>query len=95
MSSIASRRAVFPLPYALLGAVLVAFGLYAVFISGPVMRTQAQEQLARIIADEDRAVCGTFGIRAESSKFPACAQSLAMVRQKQAERDRAADQGIL
>ena len=83
------------LAYAALLAVVAAYGLHAFFISGPAMREEAQAQLARIIADEDRDVCGQFGIRPVTSQFAICSRELAIVRQKQSDRDRAAAEGIL
>lgn len=83
------------LAYAVLIAVVIAYGLHALFISGPAMRAAAQEQLERIIADEDRDVCGQFGIHPGSSQFNVCSRELAIVRKKQVERDNAAAQGIL
>lgn len=88
----------FPLPalvYSLLLAVLVAFGLHALFISGPAMRAAAHEYLERTIADEDRQFCETFGMRSGSAAFTACSKELAMIRQKQIDRDNAAAQGII
>lgn len=83
------------LAYALLLAVAVAYGLHALFISGPATRAAAQQQLERTIADEDRNVCGLFGMRPGTSQFVACSRELAIVRQRQADRDSAAAQGIL
>ena len=93
-SSIASLRSGSLVPCAALAVLLAALGLYAVFVAGPATRTLGQEQLARIITDENRAVCGKFGMRAGTSQFLDCAEALASVRQKQAERDRAAEHGI-
>ncbi|WP_338831233.1 hypothetical protein [Bradyrhizobium sp. 27S5] len=87
-----------PLPalgYPLLLAVLAACGLYAVFISGPAMRIAAQEQRERAIADEDRQSCEMFGMRSDNAAFAACSRQLAIIRQKQVDRDNAAAQGIL
>src|SRR5512143_3302449 len=83
------------LAYALLLAVVVAYGLHALFISGPAMRAAAHEQLERTIAREDRDVCGMFGIRPDSARFAACSLELSIIRQKQADRDNASAQGIL
>ena|SRR5436305_14893155 len=88
----------FPLPalaYSLLLAVLAAYGLYALFVGGPAMRAAADEYLERTIADEDRQFCETFGMRSGSAAFTACSRELAIIRQKQVERDNAAAQGIL
>lgn len=88
----------FPLPalrYSLLLAVLAACGLYAAFIAGPAMRAAAHEYLERTIADEDRQFCETFGMRSASAAFTACSRELAIIRQKQVDRDNAAAQGIL
>ena len=83
------------LAYALLLAVVVAYGLHAMFISGPALRTAAQEQLERTIAQEDRDFCGQFGMRPGTAQFDTCSRELAIVRQKQVNRDNAAAQGIL
>ncbi len=88
----------FPLPalgYSLFFAVLVAGGLHALFISGPAMRATAHEYLERAIADENRQFCETFGMRSGSAAFTACSKELAIIRQKQVDRDNAAAQGIL
>ncbi len=83
------------LAHSLLLAILVACGLYAVFIAGPAMRAAAHESLERTIADEDRQFCESFGIRAGTDAFAACSRALSSVRQKQVDRDKAAAQGIL
>jgi hypothetical protein len=88
----------FPFPrlaYSLLLAVLVAYGLHALFISGPAMRTAAREQVERAIADEDRGFCEMFGMHSGSAEFAACSRELATIRRKQVDRDNAAAQGIL
>ena len=61
----------------------------------PAMRMAAQEQRERAIADEDRQSCAMFGMRSDSAAFAACSRELAIIRQKQVERDNAAAQGIL
>jgi hypothetical protein len=76
-------------------AVMVACGLYAIFVTGPDMRAAAHQQLAQTTSDENLAFCEKFGMRAGSSEFALCSQELAIVRQKQAERDSAASLGIL
>jgi len=81
--------------YALFAAVMLAFGLHALFISGPAMRAAAQEHLERTIADEDRSFCEQFGVRPGTTEFVACSRELVIVRQKQTDRDSAAAQGIL
>jgi len=81
--------------YAVLAAVTVAFGLYAVFVSAPATRAVAQEKLAQTIADETSAFCEKFGMRAGTREFLDCSAELAIIRQRQIERDRAAEQGIL
>jgi hypothetical protein len=83
------------LGYSLLLAVLTAFGLHALFFSGPAMRIAAQEQLERTIAAEDRHFCEMFGMRSGTDAFVACSRELANVRQRQADRDTAAVDGIL
>jgi hypothetical protein len=88
----------FPLPglgYSLLVAVLLAGGLHALFISGPAMRAAAHEQVERAIADEDRSFCEMFGMHSGTTEFAACGRQLAIIRQKQFDRDNAAAQGIL
>ena len=59
------------------------------------MRAAAHEYLERMIEDEDRQFCGTFGMRSGSAAFTACSRELAIIRQKQVDRDNAAAQGIL
>jgi hypothetical protein len=49
----------------------------------------------RAIVDEDRQFCEKFGMRSGSDAFTACGKELSVVRQKQADRDSAAAQGIL
>jgi hypothetical protein len=80
---------------ALLLAVVAAFGLHALFVSGPAMREAAEAELLRVIADEDRDVCGQFGLRPGTTAFAACSRELATVRQKQSDRDKAAGAGFL
>jgi hypothetical protein len=94
----AAATARLPIPalgYLLLLAVLLIFGLHALFISGPAMRAAASEQLEQAIAGEDRGVCEMFGARSGSDAFAACSKALATVRQKQIVRDNAAAQGML
>ena len=79
---------------ALVLAVVTALGLHTL-LSAPAIRDVAQAELARIIADEDRDVCGQFGLRPGTSAFVACSRELANVRQKQSERDQAVAAGIL
>ena len=76
-------------------AVLAAGALYAIFVLAPEMRAAAADRLQQAIADEDRAFCEKFGMRAGTSEFVACGQELGIVRQNQADRDRAAAQGLL
>jgi hypothetical protein len=76
-------------------AILAAWGLHAVFIAGPAMRAAAHESVERAIADENRQFCEKFGMRSGSDAFTACGKELSVVRQKQADRDSAAAQGIL
>ena len=80
---------------ALFAAILVAFGLHAVFIAGPVMRAAAHEAVVRAIADEDRQFCETFGMGSGTDAFTACSRELSVIRQRQVERDNAAAEGIL
>jgi hypothetical protein len=83
------------LGYWLLLAVLTAFGLHALFFSGPAMRIAAREQLEQAVAAEDRGFCEMFGMRSRSAEFAACSRELANIRKKQVDRDSAAAQGIL
>lgn len=79
---------------ALLLAVVTALGLSTI-VSAPALREAAEAELARIIADEDRDVCGQFGLRPGTTSFAACSRELANVRQKQSDRDQAAAAGFL
>ncbi|MGY3534356.1 MULTISPECIES: hypothetical protein [Bradyrhizobium] len=83
------------LAYAVLIAILAAFGLYAMFIAGPAMRAAARDDLVRTVAEEDRRFCGMFGIGAGTDNFAACSRELSIVRQRQVDRDDAAAQGLL
>lgn len=80
---------------ALVLAVVTAFGLQTLFVSGPALREAAEAELARVIADEDRDVCGQLGLRPDTTPFAACSRELANVRRKQSDRDHAAAAGIL
>ena len=88
-SSIGSR-----LLFSLFIAVLLSFGAYATFVAAPATRANAIIQLDREIAAENLAFCEKFGIRADTGDFGVCSQQLAMVRQKQADRDSAAAAGL-
>ncbi|MGY0573385.1 hypothetical protein ACTGJ9_021755 [Bradyrhizobium sp. RDM12] len=79
---------------ALLLAVVAAFALH-VLVSAPTLRQAAEAELVRVIADEDRDVCGQFELRPGTTSFAACSRELASVRQKQSDRDRAAAAGTL
>ncbi|MBC9879560.1 hypothetical protein G8O24_19650 [Bradyrhizobium sp. INPA01-394B] len=79
---------------ALVLAVVAALGLHTL-VSAPAMREAAEAELARVIADEDRDVCGQFGLRPGTSAFVACSRELANVRRKQTDRDQAAAAGVL
>jgi len=94
-SPVASVRPGSPLAYAVFIAVMLACGLYAVFITGPSMRADAQTRLTQTIADETKGFCEKFGMRTGSAEFLDCSRELATVRERQAVRDRAADHGIL
>jgi hypothetical protein len=93
-SPVASERTSSLIPYAAFTVLLLSFGLYAVFVAGPAQRVLAQDQLTRTISEETRAACEKFGMKAGTAQFVDCADVLATVRQKQANRDHAAEQGI-
>jgi hypothetical protein len=93
--SAAARLPISAIGYFLLVAVSFAFGLHALFITGPAMRAAAHDQLERTIADEDRGFCETLGARSGSDAFATCSKALASIRQKQLDRDSAAALGIL
>ena len=88
-SSVASR-----LLFSLFILVLLSSGAYATFVSAPATRANAKIQLDREIAAENLAFCEKFGILADTSDFGVCSQQLAIVRQKQADRDSAAAAGL-
>jgi hypothetical protein len=79
----------------LLVAVLVAFGLYSALVTAPAMRANARTDVDRAIASENLAFCEKIGMRAGTSQFDVCTQELAVIRQKQTERDRAEAAGLL
>ena len=76
-------------------AVLGAGVLYGAFIYGQKRLAIVEDQLRQTTAEEDRAFCEKFGMRAGTPQFVACGQELGIIRQKQADRDRAAAQGLL
>lgn len=80
--------------FSLFIVVLLSFGAYATFVSAPATRANAKIQLDREIAAEDLVFCEKFRIRADTSDFGVCSQQLAIVRQKQADRDSAAAAGL-
>ena len=83
------------LALALLMAAVTACGLHALFVSGPATRVAAKEQHDRTIAEENREVCGRLGISPGTDQFTICSGELAVVRQRQTERDEAAAMGVL
>jgi hypothetical protein len=83
------------LALALLMAAVAAYGLHALFVSGPAARAIAEEQLDRAITEENREVCGRLGIHPGTAQFTICSGELAVVRQRQTDRDKAAAMGVL
>lgn len=79
--------------YFVLIAALMACGLLAAFIEGPTMRASAQEQRDREISAENLRFCEKFGMRSGTSEFLVCTRELAILRQRQTERDHAAELG--
>lgn len=75
-------------------AVLGAAVLYASFNYGQKMRAIAEYQLRETIAAEDRTFCEKFGGRPSTPQYIACCQELWIIRQKQADRESAADQSL-
>jgi hypothetical protein len=59
------------------------------------MQAIAEDQLWRTIAGEDRVFCEKFGMHAGTPQSETCGQELEIIRQKQADRDRAAAEGLL
>jgi len=87
VGSAASPRAGSLVPFTSLAAILMAFGLYAIFVTGPAMRAVAQANLDSTLAEENRAFCEKFGMRVGTSEFVACSQELVSIRKRQADRD--------
>ena len=81
--------------YALLVAVLAAFGLHAVFVDGRAVRAAAHDDVLRTIADEDRHFCEMFGMPFGTDAYAACSRELSNVRQRQVDRENAVAAGIL
>src|SRR5581483_4035209 len=73
----------------------MAYGLYEAHYAGQTMRAMAEERVQRIIVDEDRAFCETFGLTAGAGAFASCRRELAIIRQNQADRDHADAAGLL
>jgi hypothetical protein len=82
------------LGYGLFAVALFALSLHTLFISGPAMRAAVREHLAQALADEDRSFCEQFSVQSGTTEFAACRRELAMVRQRQIDRDNAAAQGF-
>jgi hypothetical protein len=76
-------------------ALLTVSVLYELYVYGQKMQAIAENQLRQTIADEDRVFCAKFGMSAGTPQFVLCGQELEIIRQKQADRDRAAAQGLL
>jgi len=87
LGSTASPQAGSLVPFALLAAIVTAFGLYAIFVTGPAMRAVAQANLESTLAEENRAFCEKLGMRVGTSEFVACSQELVSIRKKQSDRD--------
>lgn len=94
-ASFTSPQARYRLLYLAFAAAVAAGGLWAAFISGPAMRASAQRQLDHELAAENLGFCEKFGMRAGTSEFLTCIRELAIIRQRQVDRDRAAELGIL
>ena len=75
------------IPFALLVVFLVAFGLYAIFVTGPAMRAVAQANVENTLSEENRAFCEKFGMHVGTSQFVACSQELMAIRKNQTDRD--------
>jgi len=81
---------------ALVLAVVAALGLHTLFVSGPAMREAAGGRVGapylrmRIGMSADSSGCDRA-----TAQFTACSGELAIVRQKQSDRDHAAAAGIL
>ena len=84
-----------PPVFSLFIASMMVFGFYAVLVTGPAMRATTEKQLSQTTLDETRTFCAKLGISDGSDEFAMCSKELAIVRQKQTERDSAAAQGIL
>lgn len=93
-ASVTSTQARYRLLYLTFAVALAAGGLWAALIGGPAMRASAQEQFDREITAENLGFCEKFGMRSGTGEFIACTRELAIIRQAQADRDRAAEVGI-
>ena len=80
--------------YLTFAAALAAGGLWAALIEGPAMRASTQQQLDHEFTAENLGFCEKFGMRSGASEFLTCTGELAIVRQRQADRDRAAEIGL-
>ena len=92
---LANTRSMPPFPLIIAIVAMLACGLYATLITVPAMRIAAAAQLAREISNENTEFCEKFGVRVGTPDFITCADELSLVRQRQTERDRAAEAGIL
>ncbi|WBL77428.1 hypothetical protein I3J27_31110 [Bradyrhizobium xenonodulans] len=92
---LANTRSISPFSLIVATVAMLACGLYALLITGPAMRIAAAAQPAREISNENTGFCEKFSVRAGTPDFLKCADELSLVRQKQTERDGAAEAGIL
>ena len=92
---VTSTQARYRLWYLTFAAALAAGGLWAALIEGPAMRASTQQQLDHEFTAENLGFCEKFGMRSGASEFLTCIHELAIIRQRQADRDRAAELGIL
>ena len=72
------------------GAAAVLAGLTLAYLYGQRMQAAYEDSVQQAIAAEDREFCETMGARVGAPQFVTCGKGLILIRQRQADRDRLA-----
>lgn len=76
-------------------AAVVAYGIHVILTEASDATETAQQLLLKEIAKENRDFCEQFAMGYGTPRFRKCSEELAVIRQKQTDRDHAAAEGIL
>jgi hypothetical protein len=72
------------------GAAAIVGGLTLAYLYGQRMQVSYEDRVQQTIATDDREFCETVGAHVGTPQFVTCAKGLIVIRQRQADRDRAA-----